>query len=606
MAEKELFPSDANGNRPTAYSYVRFSTKKQELGDSLRRQVEAAQRFAKEHRLVLAERTFRDLGVSGFKQRNVKQGALAAFIGAVKSGLIAPGSILLIEQFDRLSRAEINVAFRLLLDLVEMDITVVTLVDDKIWNSETVQDVANVLTSVILMSRAHEESKAKARRLAEVWGQKKQRAAVADATGARRIVTSECPRWLEPNADKTGFVVRQEEAESVRRIFAARINGYGINSIVTRANKENWPVPGKAPLQRDGESDADYEARKAAGLTWHTSTVGRLLRNRAVLGEYQPHKIEHVKVKDQADKKVRLPSGEPIPGYFPAIIDETTFLRAQAKADRSGRFPGRRDASLKNWLQGILRCNCGHSMVRKNKNSLAQPGYARYYCTARNRGTSQCPGASALELENAVLEVISGVAPQFYRGTHRAEELKAKADLLEVDLSAAKQTRDRFLEAIAASNAPVKSLTQRLSEAEATADRLEHELAAVQAELADLDGDTDTVFENIRRAVESVDSLDARAKLREDLSRIIEKAVVHQDAGYIEVHLRGGDVPISHPLGERGLPPGSMAAEVPSAEGFVPGLPSGLTITPLDRQQQAAYLERLEREESTDDPKEPA
>lgn len=94
MSKKEIFPGEAaveDLERPIAYSYVRFSTKKQELGDSLRRQVEAAQRYAKEHNLQLSQRTFRDLGVSGFKQRNVKQGALAAFIGAVKSGLIAPG-----------------------------------------------------------------------------------------------------------------------------------------------------------------------------------------------------------------------------------------------------------------------------------------------------------------------------------------------------------------------------------------------------------------------------------------------------------------------------------------------------------------------------------
>ena len=300
--------SGATGDRPVAYSYVRFSSKRQELGDSLRRQVEAAEAYARDHNLTLSERTFRDLGVSGFKQRNIKHGALAAFIGAVKSGLIAPGAFLLIEQFDRLTRAEVNVAFRLLLDLVDTGITVVTLVDEKVWDSETVQDIANVLTSIILMSRAHEESKSKAGRLRAVWGRKKGDAQKTPP-GTLKIVTGECPRWLAPNADRTGFDVLEDKAESVRKVFAARIGGFGVSSIVNRANAEQWPVPGKLPVQRIDEDDASFQARKLQGATWHTSLVGRLLHNRSVLGEYQPMVSGHLKVKDDSDKKTREPVG---------------------------------------------------------------------------------------------------------------------------------------------------------------------------------------------------------------------------------------------------------------------------------------------------------
>lgn len=603
MDKKEFFPREEaakEAERPIAYSYVRFSTKKQELGDSLRRQVESAQRYAKEHNLQLSERTFRDLGVSGFKQRNVKQGALAAFIGAVKSGLIAPGSYLLIEQFDRLSRAEINIAFRLLLDLVDLDITVITLVDEKIWNTESVQDVANVLTSIILMSRAHEESKAKAKRLSEVWGQKKLRARdKVGEDGVRNIVTSECPRWLEPNADKTAFIVLTDKADSIRRVFEARIKGFGVCSIVSRANEEKWPVPGKRAIQQSEEDDASYSRRLTEGLTWHTSTVGRLLHNRAVLGEYQPFRTEHVKVKDQGDKKIRVTVGEPINGYYPTIIDETTFLRAQAKTGRSGRFPGRRDASLKNWLQGILKCNCGASFVRKNKNSEAQPGYARYYCTARNRKIKRqdgtlCPGASALELENAVLEVVSQVAPQYFEGTARTETLKARLEMLELDLSAAKQTRDHYAEAIGMAKGRMVTLISRLEAEEAKIAVVETELRIARAELADLTGDFVTVFENIKIAVQSVNSLDARAALREDLSRVIEKAVVHQDDGYIQIFLRGAEVPVLQRLRENAVLPGQKLLEGQPSESFVPGRPSGFSARLLSPSEHLAYFGKLD------------
>ena len=556
MTTKDVFLRTDEEPRKVAYSYVRFSTAKQELGDSLRRQVEACERYCEKHNLELHPVSYRDLGVSAFKRKNLEKGALAAFIAAVKSGLVPKGSFLVIEQFDRLSRAEVDVALRLLLDLVHSGVTLVTLVDEKVWDREAVQDIGNLILAIVFMSRANNESASKSSRLNDVWGQKKQRAGQAGS----RIVTSECPRWLAPNEDKTGFLVLDDKAESVRRVFEMRIGGYGVSSIVTRANKENWPVPGKAPLRKPSEAPEAFAAR---GPTWHTSTVGRLLHNRAVLGEYQPHKNTF-----EDDALIRVPVGGPVLGYYPAILDETTFLRAQAKVDRSGRFPGRRDASMKNWLQGLLKCTCGQSLVRKNKDSLAQPGYARYYCVARNRGLSQCPGASAKELEDAVLKVVSFVAPQFFEGTARSEALKARADMLEVDATAAREKRDRYAEAIGTSKAPVASIMQRLNAAEDEVARVEKERRAVRAELADLDGDFDTVFENIVKAVSAVDSLDARARLREDLSRVIEKVVVHQADGYISVTLRGVDVPIVQPLRKDAALPGgpglvmrSMTAE---------------------------------------------
>ena len=549
--------------RGVAYSYVRFSTVKQELGDSLRRQVEACETYCREHNLELHPVSYRDLGVSAFKRKNLEKGALAAFIDAVKTGKVAKGSYLVIEQFDRMSRAQTSTALQLLLDLVKAGIKVVTLDDQKVWDSDSINDTGNLVLAIVYMSRANNESQAKADRLSSIWGKKKKEAALGTA---RRIVTSECPRWLAPNDDKTGFIVLEDRVESIKKVFDMRINGHGVTAIVSKANEEQWPCPGKPPVRKSGESLEDYNLRTRDGrVIWHTSNVGRILHNRALLGEYQPY------INDPEDDNKRIPSGDPIQGYYPAVLDEVTFLRAQAKANRDGRFPGRRDASLKNWLQGLLRCTCGHSFVRKNKDSKAQPDYARYYCTARNNKVKRadgtlCPGANAKELETAVLTVVSTVAPAYFQGTARLEELKARADVLEVDVSAAKQTRDRFVEAIGATKTPVKALVARLTEAEAECERLEKDLAAARAEIADLSGDFDDVFENILKQVRSIENLDARAKLREELSRVIEKVVVNQDEGFIEVHLRGGEAPVIQPLRPTAMLPGLSITPMTEAE----------------------------------------
>lgn len=531
-----------------AYSYVRFSTAKQLLGDSLRRQVEECEKYCRENGLDLHPVSYRDLGVSAFKRRNIEKGALAAFIDAVQKGLIAKGSYLIIEQFDRLTRDDADAALELLLDLIrKCGIIVVTLFDKKVWDRKSIKDTVNLMTAMIYMSRANNESSAKSDRLYSFWGNKKRQAAAGQL---KRIVTSECPRWLIPKPDKTGFDVDAAKVESIRKVFQMRISGYGISSIVTRANQQKWPVPGKLPVRKPKEEEHVYQQRLAQGMNWHTSTVGRLLKNRALLGEYQPY---------QTDKEIegrRNPEGEPIKNYYPAIIDEETFLKAAAKAERSGRFPGRRDASLKNWLQGLLYCPCGHTFVRKNKDSKAQPEYARYYCTARSRGISKCPGANTKEVEDAVIVSVSKIFPMYFRGGERIEALKSKSDVIEANIAAAVQKQQRYADAIGLASESLSVLLPHLKDATAEVERLKAELKVMRAQMADMSGDSDEVLIQLVQSIRAINSLDMRAAVREELARVIDKIVVHVDEGYISVFARGDSDAHHQALGENGrLPP---------------------------------------------------
>lgn len=501
--------------RPVAYSYVRFSTAKQELGDSLRRQVSLAEEYCKKHNLELHHTSYRDLGVSAFKSKNVEKGALSAFIAAVESGKVAPGSYLVIEQFDRLSREDVGKALKLVLDLVHAGIVIVTLDDERVWNKHTVSDLTNLIIAIVYMSRANNESVAKARRLQQAWAEKKRNAA-ANLT----IMTRECPRWLTVNEDKSAFIVNEPKAESVRKVFDMKINGFGVVAIVRRANTEGWPVPG-------------------SGNTWHNSLVKRLLENRAVLGEYQPY--------SRIDEK-RVPTGEPIPNFYPAILDENTFLRAQAAHDRKAVFPGRRDAHYRNFLQGMLKCSCGASLVRKNKQSSKQPGYALYYCTARVRGASKCKSIRTNLVESAVVHVVSTLASHFFNDSERVNQLKATADIQSVAIKAAQSKLERFADAVAADDSAIPILLERLKVAQSELDAAESALAATRAQLAELSYDSETIFENIAKAVRDVDSIDARAALREDLSRVLDHCIVYVEQGYAKVKLRGIDDFITTPL----------------------------------------------------------
>ena len=116
---------------------MRFSSKKQEFGDSQRRQVAKALAYCEDHDLVLETTTFEDLGVSAWKGKNASEGQLGVFLKAVDGGKIPNDSILLVEHLDRVSRAKPTQAQKLFLDIVNRGLTLITLNDETIYNEET-------------------------------------------------------------------------------------------------------------------------------------------------------------------------------------------------------------------------------------------------------------------------------------------------------------------------------------------------------------------------------------------------------------------------------------------------------------------------------------
>ena len=97
---KEMHVKTVSG-KPVAYSYIRFSTPDQEMGDSERRQLALAKEHCNRNGLQLSEETFADRGVSGFHGKHRENGALGRLLKAAK-----PGDVLLIEDCDRWSRED--------------------------------------------------------------------------------------------------------------------------------------------------------------------------------------------------------------------------------------------------------------------------------------------------------------------------------------------------------------------------------------------------------------------------------------------------------------------------------------------------------------------
>jgi DNA invertase Pin-like site-specific DNA recombinase len=360
-----------------AFSYVRFSTPEQAQGDSLRRQAAKAEAWAKERGLEL-DNSLRDLGISAFHGANRIDGAFGTFLKMVNEGKIERGSFLIVESLDRLSRENVIDAASQLLALINAGIVVVTLSDGQEYSANRLRENWTPLViSLAVMARAHDESRIKSDRIGEVWQQKK---AAARTHGTP--MTPRCPEWLEVREGR--FVERPDRVEIVRRIFQETIDGFGRREIVRRLNSDGIPT---------------FRANERATLGWGTSSVAKIVQNRAVLGEYQPHTGSH-------SARNRTPDGDPIPNLYPQIVTEDVFWRAQASLEsRKQNSGGRRGDRGAHILRGLAKCAvCGGPMHVINKGAKPKGGlYFGCSVNSRNAGCHNGRMWRLDKLEEAVL-----------------------------------------------------------------------------------------------------------------------------------------------------------------------------------------------------------
>ncbi len=383
--------------KPRAYSYIRFSTPEQAKGASLSRQRRLTREYVIANNLELDRQlTFKDLGLSAFTQQNLEPGAeLRRFIDLVKAGVVPRGSYLLIESLDRLTRATIYTAMSLLGELLDQGIIVVTLLDKMRYEKTgTKDDFPGLIISMAILQRANEESETKRTRLNDAWERKR-------GNISTKKLTRLCPAWLTLAEDGSRYLEIPERVEVVREIITLTRQGVGKQRIATILNERGVKSIAPSRVDRKAEAKAqdlaegwdemaadegshfiddegvkpDPNRRSKANLAqgWHASYIRKLLSNRALIGEFQPHKLEPTDglggPNARTLKRRRRPYGPPIPDYFPALLSEDQFAVLQAEiAKRGTKVGGRRGADFANLFMGLLRCGyCDGPMVYINK-----------------------------------------------------------------------------------------------------------------------------------------------------------------------------------------------------------------------------------------------
>ena len=522
------------GTMALAFSYLRMSRPEQIKGDSLRRQLEASREYATKHGLTLNE-TMQDLGVSAFRGKNRTEGTLSTFLDLIRDGEIPSGSVLLVENLDRLSREQVTTALRLFLSIIDAGVSIVTLSDGQVYSkAEVDRDFTKLLMSIVYMARAHDESAMKSARLVESWKAKRARA----QADPRVKLTGSIPGWLTINKARTEFRVREDRAAIVRRLFEECLSGIGSRMCAWRLNEE-----GVIPFGR------------AKG--WRNTSIRQILTSEAVIGRFQPGVM-----KDG----VRVPEGPPIEGYFPAIVPEDLFFRAQkAMTGRRKGSAGRDRGTFTNLFRGIVRCgHCGGPMyyhtsgglpegqgwlqcdiarrrVRKDGQLVCSHLKTHHYETLENYVLACLPDidiSQVLDLENqataALREELRQVEPRLASALAKQKRLVTMAE--DVGPDGSSEVDDALAGRIAELRSEIGALRTRQRELEgrlqstgtAVADG-EHELMMAALEHMQHLGEIEDRSERYR----------ARAAFAQDLKRFIERIDINE--AFADVIPHGGE-----------------------------------------------------------------
>jgi DNA invertase Pin-like site-specific DNA recombinase len=415
--------------RKYAISYIRFSTAEQALGHSYDRQFEEAEEFCIKNNIKIVN-DYKDLGKSGYKSVNLApEAGLRYFLNSLKNGDISnpKDTHLLIESLDRLSRAQVTTSLKLFLDILNYGISIITLADGEVYEKGC--KLQDILTSVMMLAKAHQESKDKSYRIGKVWKSKKEGARVEAkkkaGTGKKvTALTKMCPFWLKVVKENGRYVYEEKEQEvkKIKLIFAlatgdaldheeklsVSVENVKFSSIeIARIlNNENIPIIKSGKRKR-----TNY---------WHASNINKILTNSAVLGLYQP-KILMTKEDEHRDefnetytidKQYYDNDGEVIEEFFPIIISKEQFDSATYNRER--KFKGKRGKKGKrfsNLFNGLALCRkCQSNMVHSDKGT-SQKGKRWVYlqCSnARIKGGCSATSINYSTLEYNVLQFVQG------------------------------------------------------------------------------------------------------------------------------------------------------------------------------------------------------
>ncbi len=480
-----------------AISYLRFSSPKQASNDSYRRQLESTEKFCKEHDLALSNR-LEDLGVSAWTGKNLgDDAALGGFLKLVESGKIPKGSVLIVENLDRLSRAKILDAMHLFTSIIKNGIEIVTTMDSKWYSEKSIsENPTDLMVSIIYLTRGNNESETKSLRLKASWLNRHGKISRGE------FAKVHCPSWITKQDNK--YVLIKENAEKVKLIFDLYINGYGASTLIQELNKR-----GIEPFTKTHK--------------WNLVFIHKLLQNPAVIGIY-----ENV--------------GLSVKNYYPPCVSEEVFYKAIAQRKSNNHYLCKTDTKREvNIFGGLCKCaKCGGNMALYSCKGGKTNNDKKYrFLICQNAKIKKCEYIFTPfeKFNDSFLFLLTHA--KFIKLMFAGEtEIKDNSAAIRGKITELEKTIDRISDAVVKSDSP--TLVARLTSLELERKKLEQDYAnetAANMSRTDVKADYRGIVGKLNTGL---NDNNFRLTLRNLMRKYIEKIVVKSD-GYTVFFVNGSN-----------------------------------------------------------------
>jgi DNA invertase Pin-like site-specific DNA recombinase len=318
-----------------AYSYSRVSNLSQTKGDGLTRQAQTKEVCQQKGWELDTTLDLTDPGMSAYSGKNVKKGALGAFLNAIGSGMVPKGSVLMVEALDRISRQNLRATDKIMRAILEARVSIYVNRTGRHYTTDSLDNPMELSELYYTFWLANQESKQKSERCRAAYER------MRENSGTKNLRQT-CPGWMVPKKGGKGFDLKPKEAAIVRRVFVFAGSGMGCRAIAKRLNREGIP-----PIARK---------QKNSAKAWEPYYVSNILRSRVPLGEYVARKM--------VDGKP-TPTGQVVKGYYPKVVDEKLWEKAQfGSAVRKLFAPQSRGRKSNNLFAGLVYCDNDGSPLR--------------------------------------------------------------------------------------------------------------------------------------------------------------------------------------------------------------------------------------------------
>lgn len=225
--------------------------------------------------------------------------------------------------------------------------------------------------------------------------------------------------YLKSKENKNQFVVDEETAPVVRKIFCFYAEGKGLDTIARLLDKEAIDCPRKYRHRIGITKSERYRYSR-----WGRSAVKTILMNRAYIGDMVQGKVKQELCNNLSKQYVDKKEWIAVEGTHEAVVDKELFFAVQEMLEEKCRVQAekREKSEIKNHkeenvLKGYLRCGCCGKSFNLAQNMRGEKITRQYYCSGyQTLRLAFCMNKDRIdkdELEQAVMECIQTCILQF-------------------------------------------------------------------------------------------------------------------------------------------------------------------------------------------------